>query len=334
VAKRTLVALVVLSAVLCSSSSVLAARLHLLASPIVAFSSDGAHTIAWQTAQGAPIVVLDTLTGSRTSISPPSGCELGDEGEAGEPTAAAGRFLLQCNPSETATVLDVRSGRTVALPAGTTWFALGARYARGNNASEHQVVENLASGAVRRVGDEEVVNLDRPGAPGERAICARLRDAVRGLGTEELGDFSFRNGLFAHRAGHHGDVALQRCRGHSSVFPGQSIPNVFAQNAPRNFDLRGGLLTWDTGDQADTTGEYEFGRRAFAAKLDAVSLSTQRRRTWTLPRVPLAHAAAPPSSFGYSTHTVNAVFWAATRTLSLGPGPPGVATMSLYWARL
>jgi hypothetical protein len=329
-----LVAIVVLFAVLGSSSSALAARMQPLASPIVAFSSDGAHTVAWQTAQGVPIVVLDTLTGRRTSISPPSGCELGGGGEGGMPTAAARRFLLQCSASETAIVFDVRSGRTLALPAGTVWFALGARYARGNNASEHQVVEDLASGAIRRVGDEEVVNLDRPGAPGERAICARLRGAVRSLGTEELGDFSFRNGLFAHRAGHHGDVELQRCRGRSSVFSGQFVPNVFAQSAPRDFDLRDRLLTWDTGDQADTTGESEFGRRAFTAELDAVSLSTQRRRTWTLPRVPVAHAAAPPSSFGYSAHTANAVFWAATRTLSVGPGPPGVATMSLYWARL
>src|SRR6266566_5968517 len=92
--------------------------LHKLASSTVAFATDGERYAAWQ-AQGNPnIVLLDTRAGTQRSIESPAGCELHDEAEDGEPieSAAAGRFLLRCREGATQALLDVHSGRSIALP--------------------------------------------------------------------------------------------------------------------------------------------------------------------------------------------------------------------------
>ena len=89
------VGLIMLSA---GASPAAAASLHRLASGTIAFSSDGTRFVAWQNRGDEQIVVFDTLTGRRRSITPPAGCRLHNEVESGEPviSAAAGRFLLEC----------------------------------------------------------------------------------------------------------------------------------------------------------------------------------------------------------------------------------------------
>jgi hypothetical protein len=51
--------------------------------------------------------------------------------------------------------------------------------------------------------------------------------------------------------------------------------------------------------------------------LFSYNLATQRRRTWALPRLPLAveQIGGEPitGAFGYSTHTTTTVFWIAAR---------------------
>jgi hypothetical protein len=58
--------------------------------------------------------------------------------------------------------------------------------------------------------------------------------------------------------------------------------------------------------------------------LSSYRLSTGRRQTWKLPRLPLVGApnidgsgpeVESPGVYGYSTHTANTVFWIATRTV-------------------
>jgi hypothetical protein len=328
-------ALAVLVPTSLASSALASRRLHLLVPSVVAFSSDGARDVAWEAAEGGPLVVLDTISQRRKSLAVPAGCRLSDEGEGGtfRPTGAAGRFLLDC-AAEKFALLDTRTGLVKYLPGGVLWYRLGVRYARGNNAHEHQVIVDLATGAVRRVGEEEAIDLDRPGAPGERAICQRLRSRVRKRGFEQLGNFSFRRGLFVHGVGNHGDVEVDRCRGRPTILRGQFVRSSVAEHAPRSFDLRSGLLTWDTGLVADASTEGEPGEVSFRSRLDAVRLRDDTRVVWALPRIAIPHSieGRAANSFGYSTHTANAVFWIATRTLEGSESGATVGKVSIYFA--
>lgn len=332
-----LIALPSLLPVAAHAPSALASRLRRIAPSVTAFSSDGVRYAAWQTQESGPIAVQDTSTGRRSMLAAPTGCHLQDEGEGGsfEPTAAAGRFLLECFPSQRAEVLDARTGDATPLPPGTSWYRLGARYVRGNDVNEHQVVLSLATGILRRVGEVESIDLDSQGAPGARSICPRLRGAVRREGFEGLGDFAYRHGLFVHRYGRHGQVQLERCRGRSTILTGQFVAHPYDTHAPRSFDLRGGLLSWDSGVVADTTTEPDSGTAAARSRLFTVSLTSARRRSWALPRVRVPLSTEPGAySFGYSAHTSNTVFWIATRTLDGTESGPIVGTMSVYSAPL
>jgi hypothetical protein len=131
-----------------AASQAQASHLRQLARSTTSFASDGERYAAWQLHAGAPIVVLDTLTGSRDTIAP-AGCELmGEQNEYGEPsaTAADGRFLLDCvTPAHVRSqeVLDLGApGTFVMLPNGAgfalsrPWTALGTRYVQGTAAPE------------------------------------------------------------------------------------------------------------------------------------------------------------------------------------------------------
>jgi hypothetical protein len=103
--------LVMLGAV---TSRAVASPLRQLAGSTTSFATDGVRYAAWQVDPAAPIVVLDTLNGSRREFKTP-GCVL-DSGEGGYATAAAGRFLLTCEEAGAQALLDVRTGKTVLLP--------------------------------------------------------------------------------------------------------------------------------------------------------------------------------------------------------------------------
>ncbi len=129
-------------------------------------------------------------------------------------------------------------------------------------------------------------------------------------------------------------VQIRRCDGRRTVLAGQYVSNGFNNHVPRSFDLRGGVLSWDTGSDADTTNGGETGREAtFRARLDAVAPSSRRRRTWALPRHAVPGGAGGADSYGYSTHTSNTVFWIATRSVAQTESGPVVASYSLYSAR-
>lgn len=338
VTKRTLVLVALLVAMLAVAPGALAVPLRLLAAPVVAFSSDGVRYATWQTTVQSPLVVLDTRTGRQATFAPPSGCSLLDQTEGGSyvPTAAAGRVLIQCvqQGHERQQLLDVRTGEVTPLPAGTQWYALGERYVRGEDANEHQVLRSLATGASRRERDSQFADLDRPGAPGIRSVCPRLRTRVRAESQYLTGSFAYRDGVLARQLGERGDIEVARCGGRAHVLSGQRLSGKAHNHVPRDFDLRGGLLSWDTASFADTTAGGEGGPadRGFRSRLNVLALATARHRTWALPRIALAHAEA--DYYGYSTHTANTVFWVATRTLAFGESGPSVQTYSLYSARL
>ena len=132
--------------------------------------------------------------------------------------------------------------------------------------------------------------------------------------------------MLARALGHHGSVEINRCNGRKTVLHGHG--------EPENFDLRGGLLTWDTGHPgADYNGEFE-GLDTKHGELTAYEIVSGRRRRWVLPRLALAEEHPTVGVLGYSTHTLHNVFWIAARTLGGGLLRETVTTSSVYVAPL
>ncbi len=119
-------------------------------------------------------------------------------------------------------------------------------------------------------------------------------------------------------------MRIDRCHGRPILLHGRGVPG--------NFDVRGGLLTWDTGQNAigfDVEEGFAHGT------LTAYRLSNGRRRSWELPRLVL-NTGAPPlptTVVGYSTHTATTVFWVAARKVG-GEKVSTVETSAVYAAKL
>jgi hypothetical protein len=335
----------------------LASGLRQLVGSTTSFAADGERYAAWQVRVGAAIVVLDTRTGSRTTIPAPAGCELmshqGEEGEPG-PTAADGRFLLDCETPahvQSQGVLDVGRPASFMLPNGAgfalsrPWTALGTRYAEGtaapeecsHSAGEHEsciALFDLATGAVSYRSPSQVLNLDRPGAP---QICPALRPGVLAAKKANT-NLAYGNGIFVHLTRDRRNVRADRCSGHSTVLPGPAgsmKSGRRTEGEPSNFELGGGLLTWDTGHSAVNFEPNE--ETASRGTLSSYQLSSGKRRTWKLPRLSINRGQddESPGVYGYSAHTANTVFWIATRMLvGVGEGSVAVGTSSIYAAPL
>jgi hypothetical protein len=107
------------------------------------------------------------------------------------------------------------------------------------------------------------------------------------------------------------------------------------EGEPSNFELGGGLLTWDTGHSAVNFEPNE--ETASRGTLSSYQLSSGKRRTWKLPRLSINRGQddESPGVYGYSAHTANTVFWIATRMLvGVGEGSVAVGTSSIYAAPL
>jgi hypothetical protein len=300
----------------------------------VSFSSDGIRFVAWEVQNGGPLVVMDADTGRRREVEPPTGCDLAGEegrGKLGRP-AAAGRFLLKCGTRDA--LLDARTAAVKLLPsdarADVGWYAVGQRYVEGlaNQGSCAQSRAEITEGTfclalysmnTGRVGfrpQSRLPDLDGSGAP---PICRALRSRIvaqhAGVG-ERL--FTYGDEYFAHQGARRGAVRVDRCHGRSIV--------LHSSGEPVDFDVRGGLLTWDTGHEASNYFDESGGT------LTAYSLSSGRRRHWNLPRQALDIGIGQRATgvFGYATHTASRVFWIASRSLSCGTGECRVETSSVY----
>jgi hypothetical protein len=315
-----------------------ASRFRQLASSTVTFASDGTRYVAWQTVANGAIIVFDSRTGRRRAATPLPGCQLADEEERSSYVrpAAAGRFLLNC-PSGATELLLAASGSEMPLPAPGTfdagWDAVGVRYIEGR--AEHDACAQFATEVKRGAycialydprtntasyrPQSQMPDIDRQGAP---TICARLRDR---LIAEERGlprDYTYGFGLLASTT-HGGDVGLERCNGRRTT--------LHSSGQPQNFDLRSGLLTWDTGLPGEQFQDSEEVRHG---TLWSYEPSTGQRRRWTLPRLARERGAGErpvTGTLGYSTHTRNTVFWIATRTVILNKAI-SVGTSSVYAA--
>jgi len=312
----------------------------------IAFSSDGARYVAWQVRGDARIVALDTRTGHRSSIAPPAGCRLEPQsGEQPEPTAAGGYFLLDCSPakgSERKSILNVKTGTSATLPEGPTgfgWHLVQGHYVEGM-ADEHTcqrrrtprgpgevciALYQIAAGTISDRPAWQVPDLDRPGAP---PVCRALRRKL--LADKESGLpklFSYADGLLAHPAHRAGSVQIDRCKGGPIVLRGH--------DEPRNFDIRAGVLTWDTAHHATDSEPREDVRHG---TLRSYRIAKRMRRSWPLPSLTLRGGlpGVERGVFGYATHTANTVFWIASSTL--GYSNEGkttfVETSSIFAAQL
>jgi hypothetical protein len=315
--------------VLAAAPGAMASPLRGIAPSTRAFASDGERYAAWQAPRDPRISLLDTRDGKQRAVEPPTGCRLHDGAEDGEPVASAadGRFLLECEEGDGQALLDVRTGRSVPLPKkrnGTSdWYRVGTRYVMGVN-----VLYDIATGASRPL--KNVADLDRPGAS-TNGICP----AVRRLVTHNPWQgwrkgYAFHGEIFAHRSGTTGNVQLEHCHGPPTVLHARGGPDV-CRGEPLNFDLRGGLLSWDTGCEGDGPEPDE---PDFRGRLYSYALSTHGRASWPLPKLTVRGGEEPiRGTFGYSTHTANTVFWIAARTLGGGKGLY-VETSAVFAARL
>jgi hypothetical protein len=233
------------------------------------------------------------------------------------------------------------TGKSIALPGGLDWFRLGTRYVEGVRESENgpPLIDNLASGKVRPVGEETLVDLDRPGAPDDHIICAKLRRRVRNLeGRDGIGhSFSYANGVFVGEFGNHGMVQIDRCAGRSVILKGQFVGGGFLaiNHGPHDFNLRAGLGSWDTGGGPDASEYMGAHESSFRPTLSTYTLATGARHRWTLPRIRVGSPTEPPpGAWGYSTHTAHMVFWVATLWDECDEGGCVAGAAAVYGARL
>jgi hypothetical protein len=111
-----------------------------------------------------------------------------------------------------------------------------------------------------------------------------------------------------------GGVEIERCHGAPIKLQGRG--------GARDFDVRGGVLTWDSGHPGVDAKERVEGDGLKQSELQhgvlfSYNLATHHRRSWALPRLPLwveSKEGKPiTGAFGYSTHTTTTVFWIAAR---------------------
>jgi hypothetical protein len=300
--------------------STLASPFRRLDGNAIAFATDGTRYALWQFHHGTPLIVYDTRTGHRGELD--EGCGLYG-GSSPYQEAAAGRFLVFCGGPA---LLDVRTGTVTHLPSGEygpTWSTVGTRYVAGGSARgqrchgmrRHEgctTLYDIATGGLSNVRDTQIPDLDRPGAP---ALCRRLRRTLFKMEGQVAEDFSYSNG----GSGEVGD-AFYDPRSRRVDIEGCHRPklSLHLRSEPRNIELRGGVLTWDTG----ASSAEEEGIDTRHATLTSYSLSSRRRHTWPLPPLPINLNGGEPSEansvgvFGYSAHTSNTLFWIADRSMS------------------
>lgn len=314
-----------------------ASHLRLLASGVRGFVSDGTRYVAWEKRKGSPITIFDSQAGTYRQITPPRECTLRrylySEGVELRGPAAAGRFLLDCQQAGFA-LLEAPTMHITSLPTTLgrgVWHTVGSLYIEGSSsvgsACSHSEAElrepepwctalyEISTGVVsyRPFGSPQA-ELDRAGAP---LACSRLRQKAgyESLGTEGEERNDYANGLYVHAARNR-DVMIERCNGKSITLKDRG--------SPRDFDVRGGMLTWDTGHPGSELQDYEPDKGP--GSLFSYDLATRTRRSWPLPKLAVdteAGEGTPPihGVFGYSTHTSKMVFWLATRKVECVVGP-------------
>jgi hypothetical protein len=296
-----------------------------------AFATDGTRYAVWQYRPSHPIIVYDTQARHRGEIE--DGCAI-PSGGAG---AADGRFLVYCTGGTA--LLDVRSGKLTPLPEppGGSWEEVGSRYVatgygqgvRCPGMRPHEgclVLDEIATGKLSEVPERRLPDLNRPGAPPLR-VCRAFRPKLLGEGEGAYGEGVFAAVIERVREGPRHWLLIQRCRGRRTL--------LHTDYEPKDLDIGGGLLTWDSGH---TVGSDEEAERGFDGKRGALvrlDLATGRRRVWSLPALSVSGGGEPIFGvYGYSLHISHMVFWIADRSVSCGKGGCQPDSYYVYAARM
>ena len=172
------------------------------------------------------------------------------------------------------------------------------------------VLYDIATGASTRLN--RPADLDARGAS-LKALCPAVRHLVSRYQPKGLfKSFAYQGELFAQGYGKRGDVQLDRCHGRPTILRARGTDDGFGGGEPEDFDLRGELLSWDTGSEA---AGYIPPEPKFRGGLYTYGLTTHRRHKWLLPRLTVTGIEPNRGTYGYSTHTANMVFWIASQTL-------------------
>jgi hypothetical protein len=306
---------------------------------VVPFESDSERYVAWQVQPISPIVVLDTQTGQRREI---AGCRLA------EPTglylrglpAGHGRFIIECTGAKD--LLDARTGAIRALPdvgvgfSGPEWGAVGARYVEGEGSPIHCRQDRaeklnhapcislyeIATGTVSYRPQSQPADLDRPGAP---LVCPALRK--KAVGATVTNPAKYLGELLAEPGP---ALRIWRCHGHPII-----VRDAHPGEPHRDLDIRGGLVSWDSGHYAPECQE-ECSPAVRQGSVSAYSLATGRRWTLTPPASRICGFLRPcvVGIFGGSVHTHNMLFWIATSTVAGDTFGLHVASSTVYAAKL
>lgn len=299
-------------------SSAGASPLRRLAASVTSFATDGVRYAAWQHTPTSPIVILDTATGTRRAARVP-GCVLDAEEpqrDENEPIAGGGSCLRPTHCS--AAFYDLATGTVTERPGSDQQWSLTK------------------------------ANLNLPGAPLEQ-VCTALRRKVLSARKEaDEGEVAWSNTALVHPTRDRRNVRLERCHARPLILPGPREPIRYIKlrgpeghvtserllpSEPNGFDLRDGALTWSTGHDATSDNPYQ--EAVEYGTLTAYQLSSGKVHTWRLPSLSLHGAPEEgiPGVFGYSTHTLNTVFWLAAQDLTGGEaGVCCVETAYLYGA--
>jgi hypothetical protein len=153
------------------------------------------------------------------------------------------------------------------------------------------------------------------------------------------GNLAYRDDFLARSDFVRGDVQLYRCAGPPIVLHAAGRSGECG-GEPWDIDLRGGVLSWDTGcAETDAGGTVE----SFPGRIYTYSLVHGTRESWAIPRLHTftvldggprnAPQRGPRCSCGASSDTADTVFWIATHTFGCGEKFCDVATVDVYAAR-
>ena len=206
---------------------------------------------------------------------------------------------------------------------------MGALYVEGNGTQcsqtpvERRALEpcialyELSTGVVRQRPQSQVGDINLPGAP---LVCRALRATlVRERAEMPSEVFSYSGGLLARPIGERGSVQIDGCRGRRTILYGRGFPG--------KFDIRSGLLTWDTGRNVEFYKEGEPSN----GTVFGYELATRRRHSWKFHAygftVDQSRRRSAPSAIPLILPTRSS---GSPANCSTGPEITGVLTSGVY----
>lgn len=242
------------------------------------FQTDGERYAAWGDPGGTTLTVLDTKTNRTRVVAKPPECT--SDRDDGGSSMWSGWMQLACDP-----------------PPPRPFYFLAIQLGTGRMASY-------------RPGEAGPIPAPPPaGAP----RCKLLRQASY-LDAEEF-ERRWQSPYLLWQT--HIPVGRDRLQPQLRLMRCGERPIVLQRGRTVDYDISGGLVSWQTGLNAWNSVDVDYRRSSAADRLGLYEVATRRRWSWALPWNPSVSAKAPPGTpahQGQAWHTRLAVFWAAVLT--------------------